>query len=66
MQLMQRIRVPAGFILVPIMLLLAHPSALSLLWGGILGLIGLGIRLHSQEQNLHVVVGAISKEFRIF
>lgn len=44
MSLAQRVRVPAGFFLAPLMLLMATPSWLSLAWGGSVAAVGLGIR----------------------
>ena len=43
-KLAQRIRVPAGFLLAPLLVLAANPSPRSLVTGGLLSLLGLGIR----------------------
>lgn len=46
-QLAQRIRVPAGFVLAPLLLISARPTRSSLIAGAIIALIGLGIRAWS-------------------
>ena len=43
-KLAQKIRVPAGFILAPLLIIAAHPTGLSLMTGAALALIGLAIR----------------------
>ena len=43
-KLAQRIRVPAGFLLAPLLLIAAHPSPRSLAVGAVLSLVGLAIR----------------------
>lgn len=43
-QLAQRIRVPAGFVLAPLLFISARPSASSLAAGAFIAIIGLGIR----------------------
>jgi protein-S-isoprenylcysteine O-methyltransferase Ste14 len=44
LQLAQRIRVPAGFVLAPLMLIAARPGRLSMTAGSMVALVGLGIR----------------------
>lgn len=44
LSLAQRVRVPAGFFIAPVVLLMAKPSWLSIAWGGCVAAIGLGIR----------------------
>jgi protein-S-isoprenylcysteine O-methyltransferase Ste14 len=43
-QLAQRIRVPAGFVLAPLLIISARPTRTSLIAGAIIAAIGLGIR----------------------
>jgi len=44
LQLAQRVRVPAGFILAPLMLIAARPTRFSLAVGAAVAMIGLGVR----------------------
>jgi protein-S-isoprenylcysteine O-methyltransferase Ste14 len=43
-QVAQRIRVPSGFVLLPLLLIFAHPSGSSLLAGAVVGVAGLSMR----------------------
>jgi protein-S-isoprenylcysteine O-methyltransferase Ste14 len=44
LQRAQRLRVPAGFILAPLVVVASKPTVLSLAMGSVLGLVGLGVR----------------------